>query len=91
MKTLAKKDLIKAINIWAKKHNVLSPAKTTNGDCIFDTFQEKTFTLDYKKPPLSPKAVFFPHTEVTFKVEKMNTGKSYRQKRCLYLDYAHAT
>jgi ferredoxin len=70
MKTLAKKDLIKAINIWAQKHAVLSPTKTPPCDCIFDTFQEKTFTLDYKKPPLSPKAVFFPHTEVTFKVEK---------------------
>ena len=70
MKTLAKKDLVKAINIWADKFEVLSPTKTTNGDCIFDTFQENKFTTDYKKPPLSPKASFFPHTEVIFKVEK---------------------
>jgi hypothetical protein len=70
MKTMAKKDLLKAINIWAKKHDVLSPTNTIQGDCIFDTFQEKTFTLDYKKPPLSPKAVFFPHSEVIFNVEK---------------------
>ena len=70
MKTLAKKDLVKAINIWADKFEVLSPTKTTNGDCIFDTFQENKFTTDYKKPPLSPKASFFPQTEVIFKVEK---------------------
>ena len=70
MKTLAKKDVIETMNIWTQKHDVLCPTKTTPGDCIFDTFREKTFALDYKKPPLSPKAVFFPHSEVTFKVEK---------------------
>jgi ferredoxin len=69
MKTLAKKDLIEAMTIWAQKHDVLCPTQTDSGDCIFDTFREKTFTLDYKKPPLSPKAVFFPHSEITFKVE----------------------
>jgi sulfhydrogenase subunit beta (sulfur reductase) len=83
MKTLAKKDLIEAINIWAQKHDVLSPTKTKNGDCIFDTFQEKEFTLDYKKPPLSPKAVFFPHTEVIFKVEKNEYQESVSAKNML--------
>ena len=83
MKTLAKKDLIEAINIWAQKHDVLSPTKTKNGDCIFDTFQEKEFTLDYKKPPLSPKAVFFPHTEVIFKVEKNEYRESVSAKNML--------
>jgi ferredoxin len=70
MKTLAKKDIAKLMNIWAQKHEILSPAKTAQGDCIFDNYQAGTFTLDYKKPPLSPKSVFFPHAEVTFKVEK---------------------
>ena len=70
MKTLAKKDLIQALKIWADKFEVLSPTKTAHGDCLFDTFGEKTFTLDYQKPPLSPKSVLFPHSEVTFKVEE---------------------
>lgn len=70
MKTLAKKDLIRMLKIWADKFDVLSPTQTIHGDCIFDTFREKTFTLDYKKPPLSPKSVLFPHSEVTFKVDK---------------------
>ena len=69
MKTLAKKNIIEAMTIWAQKHDVLCPTQTVPGDCIFDTFREKTFTLDYKKPPLSPKAVFFPHSEVIFNVE----------------------
>ncbi|PKN04696.1 MAG: hypothetical protein CVU74_05570, partial [Deltaproteobacteria bacterium HGW-Deltaproteobacteria-9] len=69
MKTLAKKNIIEAMTIWAQKHDVLCPTQTAPGDCIFDTFREKTFTLDYKKPAFSPKAMFFPHSEITFKVE----------------------
>jgi len=69
MKTLAKKDINKTLGIWAQKYEVLSPTKTENGDCIFGDFSEKTFTLDYKKPPLSPKSVFFPQAEITFNVE----------------------
>ena len=69
MKTLAKKDLKKALALWAQQHEILSPVKTMNGDCIFDTYNEDTFTLDYKKPPLSPKSVFFPQAEIIFEVE----------------------
>lgn len=69
MKTLAKKDINKILGIWAQKHALLAPAKMDNGDCIFGAFDEKTFTLDYKKPPLSPKSFFFPQAEVIFRVE----------------------
>jgi len=69
MKTLAKKDINKILRIWAQKHALLAPAKMDNGDCIFGAFDEKTFTLDYKKPPLSPKSFFFPQAEVIFSVE----------------------
>ncbi|MBN1474739.1 MAG: 4Fe-4S dicluster domain-containing protein [Syntrophaceae bacterium] len=69
MKTLAKKDINKILGIWAQKHALLAPAKMDNGDCIFGAFNEKTFTLDYKKPPLSPKSFFFPQAEVIFRVE----------------------
>lgn len=69
MKTLAKKDMNKTLSIWAQKYEVLSPTKTENGDCIFGAFSEETFTLDYKKPPLSPKSVLFPQSEIIFNVE----------------------
>lgn len=69
MKTLAKKDINKALGIWAQKHEILSPTKKENGDCIFGAYSEKTFTLDYTKPPLSPKSVFSPQSEIIFNVE----------------------
>ena len=70
MKTLAKKDLKGVIKGWTEKYHVLAPSRMTNGDCMFDTFQEESFTLDYKKPPLLPKAVFLPHTEVVFEAKE---------------------
>jgi len=69
MKTIAKKNVKELLRLWAKEYHVLAPTKTTRGDCIFDTFQEDLFTLDYKKP-LSPKSAFFPHNEVIFHVEQ---------------------
>lgn len=70
MKTIAKENVKELLRSWTKEYYVLAPAKTTRGDCIFDTFQEDSFTLDYRKPSLPPKSVFFPHSEVIFQVEK---------------------
>jgi sulfhydrogenase subunit beta (sulfur reductase) len=70
MKTIAKENVKDLLRSWTKEYHVLAPGKTTQGDCIFDTFQEDSFTLDYKKPPLPPKSAFFPHSEVIFRVEK---------------------
>jgi ferredoxin len=69
MKTLAKKDLSKVLVRWSGKYEVIAPVKTAQGDCVFDVFNEKTFTLDYKKPPLPPKSVFSPQTETIFNVQ----------------------
>ncbi|MCX5846078.1 MAG: 4Fe-4S dicluster domain-containing protein [Deltaproteobacteria bacterium] len=68
MKTIAKENVKDLLRLWTKQYQVLVPTRTTQGDCIFDTFQEDSFTLDYKKPPLPPKSVFFPHNEVIFQV-----------------------
>lgn len=70
MKTIARENVKDLLAAWAKEYHVLVPTKTTRGDCIFDTFQEDSFTLDYRKPPLPPKSAFFPHSEVIFHVEK---------------------
>jgi formate hydrogenlyase subunit 6/NADH:ubiquinone oxidoreductase subunit I len=83
MKTLAKKDINKTLGIWAQKYEVLSPMKTENGDCIFGAFSEKTFTLDYKKPPLSPKSVLFPQAEIIFNVENNNYQQVVGSKKTL--------
>jgi len=83
MKTLAKKDINKALGIWAQKHALLAPTKMDNGDCIFSAYDEKAFTLDYKKPPLSPKSVFFPHTEVIFDVANNQYKETVTAKKSL--------
>jgi sulfhydrogenase subunit beta (sulfur reductase) len=70
MKTIAKENVKDLLRSWTKQYQVLVPTRTTQGDCIFDTFQEDSFTLEYKKPPLPPKSVFFPHNEVIFQVVK---------------------
>jgi sulfhydrogenase subunit beta (sulfur reductase) len=69
MKTLAKKDIHRLLKNWAKEYTVLAPSRKASGDCIFESFQEDSFTLDYGKPSLPPKAVFLPHSDVIFKVE----------------------
>jgi formate hydrogenlyase subunit 6/NADH:ubiquinone oxidoreductase subunit I len=69
MKTIAKKDVKALLSLWTKDHHVLAPCRTAQGDSIFADFSEESFTLDYKKPPLPPKSVFLPHTEVIFTVE----------------------
>jgi len=69
MKTLAKKDIRQVLRIWADKQEVLCPVKTEQGECIFAAFSEEAFTLDYQKPPLSPKSVMFPQAEIVFDVK----------------------
>jgi formate hydrogenlyase subunit 6/NADH:ubiquinone oxidoreductase subunit I len=69
MKTIAKENIKRMLKTWADEYNVIAPKKTMQGDCIFDSFQEDTFTLDYTKPPLPPKSSLFPHVEVIFQVE----------------------
>lgn len=69
MKTIMKQNIKELLREWAKDYTVFAPTKTTRGDCIFDSFQEDSFTLDYGKPPLPPKSVFLPHSEVIFQVE----------------------
>ena len=66
----AKENIKELLRLWTKEYDVLAPTKTTRGDCMFDTFQEDSFTLDYGKPPLPPKSVFLPQSEVIFQVEK---------------------
>jgi len=70
MKTIAKEKVKELLRSWMKEYQVLVPTKTIQGDCLFDTFQEDSFTLDYGKPSLPPKSVFLPHSDVIFSVEK---------------------
>ena len=69
MKTITKEDFKGVIKSWSEKYHVIAPSRMAQGDCIFDTFQEELFTLDYKKPPLMPKALFLPHNEVIFEIK----------------------
>jgi sulfhydrogenase subunit beta (sulfur reductase) len=70
MKKLAKSELKNLLKHWAGEYSVLAPTLGTQGDCLLDTFDEGSFTLDYKKTPLPPKTVFFPQSEAIFTVEK---------------------
>jgi len=69
MKILEKKSLLDILKTWAREYHLLCPSKTGPGDIIFDTFNENTFTADYKKPHLPPKSSFLPHTQKIFEVE----------------------
>jgi sulfhydrogenase subunit beta (sulfur reductase) len=68
MKQLAKTDLPGVLKDWAKNCTVICPSVKPQGDIIFDTFDENTFTLDYGKPSLPPKSFFLPHSEVIFEL-----------------------
>jgi sulfhydrogenase subunit beta (sulfur reductase) len=70
MKTIAKENVKDLLRSWTKEYHILAPAKTTQGDFIYDTFQEDSFTLDYKKPALPPKSALLPHSEVIFEVSE---------------------
>lgn len=70
MKELPKAELKGLLIRWAEEYRVLAPGLKANGDCLFDDFDEESFTLDYGKPPLPPKSVCFPQSEITFTVDK---------------------
>lgn len=70
MKKLAKSELKNLLKHWAGEYRVLAPILGANGDCLFDTFDEDSFTLDYRKTPFLPKSALFPQSEVIFAVEK---------------------
>lgn len=69
MKQLAKSEIKNLLNHWAGEYRVLAPTLGAQGDCLLDTFDEDSFTLDYKKTPLPPKSAFFPQSETIFAVE----------------------
>jgi sulfhydrogenase subunit beta (sulfur reductase) len=70
MKKLAKSELTNLLKKWAGEYHVLAPTLGTQGDCLLDTFDELSFTLDYAKTPMPPKSAFFPQSEAIFAVEK---------------------
>jgi sulfhydrogenase subunit beta (sulfur reductase) len=72
MKRLAKTDLPGVLKDWAKNCTVICPGVKPQGDIIFDTFDENTFTVDYGKPSLPPKSFFLPQSEVIF---ELNDGR----------------
>lgn len=70
MKKMAKSELKTLLKHWAGEYRVLAPTLCAGGDCLLDTFDEPSFTLDYRKTPLPPKSAFFPQSEAIFAVEK---------------------
>ena len=69
MKTLKKDEIRALLDSWGKRYHLMAPAREKNGDILFDTYRRNAFTLDYGKPPLPPKGVFFPQTEEIFSVQ----------------------
>jgi sulfhydrogenase subunit beta (sulfur reductase) len=69
MKTLKKNEIGALLASWGKMYHLMTPARAPNGDILFDTYRQDAFTLDYGKPPLPPKGVFFPQKEEIFSVE----------------------
>ncbi|NTW37325.1 MAG: hypothetical protein HGB17_14635 [Syntrophobacteraceae bacterium] len=69
MKLIAKKDVAAVVGTWSKTYSVLSPCMHASGDCVFDSFDAETFTLEYRKPPMPPKSSFLPQNETMFSVE----------------------
>lgn len=75
MKRIRKESLKQVLKTWAEKYKVIAPRLTERGECMFDSFDEACFTLDYAKPSLPPKHSLFPQSETVFQVDK----GSYRQ------------
>jgi ferredoxin len=69
MKLIAKKDIPAMVEQWSKTYAVLAPCLQQSGDCIFDTFDRATFTLEYRKPPMPPKSSYLPQSEAIFQVK----------------------
>jgi sulfhydrogenase subunit beta (sulfur reductase) len=70
MKKMAKSELKTLLKHWSREYRVFAPTLGAGGDCLLDTFDEDSFTLDYRKTPLPPKSAFFPQSEAIFVVEK---------------------
>ena len=70
MKKLAKSKLKNLLKHWAGKYRVLTPTLGAGGDCLLDTFDESSFTLDYAKTPMPPKSACFPQSEAIFSVDR---------------------
>lgn len=68
MKLIAKKDVVHVLNQWSETMSILAPCLLANGDCVFDAFDASTFTLEYRKPPMPPKASYLPQDETMFSV-----------------------
>ncbi|MCE5275289.1 MAG: 4Fe-4S dicluster domain-containing protein [Syntrophaceae bacterium] len=83
MKLLAKENVPEVLRAWSGQYKILCPAKKEQGDCIFDTFDEDTFTLDYRKPPMPPKSAVFPPSSVLFSVQQGNYTRVPSEERSL--------
>jgi ferredoxin len=70
MKKLAKSELMTLLKHWAGRYRVLAPSRSACGDCLLDTFDEPSFTLDFGKTQMPPKSACFPQSEAIFAVEK---------------------
>jgi ferredoxin len=69
MKLIAKTEILKVLESWACDHEILAPSLKPSGDCIFDTFDPPTFTMEYRKPSMPPKSSCLPHSETLFEVK----------------------
>jgi sulfhydrogenase subunit beta (sulfur reductase) len=83
MKRLDKKHLISVLKDWAKNFTVIAPQKKDHDECMFDTFDEATFTLDYSKSSVPPKQALFPQNEVIFRIEDGKYKQVTQQSRQL--------
>ncbi len=70
MKRIRKDSLKEVLKEWAAERTVIAPRRTERGECIYDTFDEESFTLDIAKPSSPPKRSLFPQSEVIFQVEQ---------------------
>lgn len=70
MKLLAKNDVPEILQQWSQRYEVLCPGTAEQGDCIFGAFRRDSFTLDYRKPAMPPKASLLPPSQVLFTVDK---------------------
>lgn len=69
MKKLPKSELKNLLRHWTTEYRVFAPSKRASGDCLIDTYDDASFTLDYGKTPLPPKFACFPQTETLFSVK----------------------
>ena len=70
MKALPKTQVKEVLAAWSKSCRVFAPVRKDQGDVLVDLFDGPSFTLEYGKPPLPPKSVYLPHSEVIYRVEQ---------------------